>query len=527
VACGVTVGLIVSCAVGSYAAVWQVAADVETISKQGATNTVQVKLWVPPNADRIRALILGGPVKEDPAVRAACAELGVAISSSPLGTFTSAETASNTMRKALATLAEASGFAELKGVPLITSGHSAGGIYARDVAYWNPGRVVCVVFHKSGNIRPPDWAPGADFRGVPFLAVSGQFEEFGPNGDVPRGESNESQWLAMRDTLTTLRKQHGDYLVSLAVEPSAGHFSWEPHHGPLAALFIRKACERRLTDEPAALRTMDPATGWLSDPNVTHPIHAAAPYAEYTGDKTTAYWHFDGEMAKAYTEFCRNRFGTRDQRVTFLRNGEPVRIRETGDSPRIDLPVEWIDDGLTFRAKGTFLDRYPTRHLNGGKALGSAGGDVLFKRISGPIEQTGADTFRVVGPGLRKGFSVMVYHPGNAEYRYCEQPGQIKWHVPAKGKKQVIAFPEIPDMKADGGSVELKAASDAGLPVSYEVEFGPAAVEGNRLRIAEYPKRATEGLRVRVTAYQLGRPLPAEEAVAPAADVTREFLVRP
>jgi hypothetical protein len=47
------------------------------------------------------------------------------------------------------------------------------------------------------------------------------------------------------------------------------------------------------------------------------------------------------------------------------------------------------------------------------------------------------------------------------------------------------------------------------------------------LRICEFPKRATEALRVRVTADQLGRPLPAEDAIAPAAEVSREFRVNP
>ena len=420
-------------------------------------------------------------------------------------------------------------------MPLIPTGHSAGGVYVKDAVYWNPGRMVCAVFHKSGNIRPPEWAPQADFRGVPFLAISGQFEEFGPAGDVPQGESNESQWMAIRDTFVGLRRQHADYLVAQAVDPGAGHFSWEsPHHGPLAALFIRKACERRLPDKgpadpgaPVVLRAIDPASGWLSDSLVIRPAREPAPHGEYAGDKTTAYWHLDGEMAGACATFSRNTKGTRDQMVTFLRGDQPVRIRETGDSPRIDLPMEWIEDGLTFRVRGAFLDRYPTRHVNGGKLLGNAGGGVSFKRIGGPIEQTGPDTFRVTGPGPRKGVSVMVYHPGNAEYRYCEQPGQIKWQVPTRGTKQTIAFPEIADRPAGAGPLELQATSDSGLPVNYEVEFGPAAVEGNLLKVVDFPKRCKTPLRVRVVAYQLGRPLPADKAIAPAPDAIREFLVSP
>jgi predicted esterase len=521
-------------AAAGWGSAWQYAAEVETVARDGKPGTAQVKLWVPPEAPRIRALILGGPVREDPAVRAACAAAGVAIANTSLGTFTSAETASATLQKALAALARAAAIPELETVPLIASGHSAGGIYAKDVAYWNPARVVCVVFHKSGNIRPPAWAPEAHFRGVPFLAISGQFEEFGPRGDVPQGESNESQWTAIRETLTALRRRHDDYLVSLAVDPGVGHFSWESHHGPLAALFIRKACERRLPETapgdpkaPVALRSIDPASGWLSAPDVTRPAHEAAPAAHYAGDKAAAFWHLDGEMAKTHAEFCRTRRGIRDQMVTFLRSGQPVRIREDGDSPRIALPLEWVDDGLTFRVRGAFLDRYPARHVNGSKPLGHAPGDVLFKRIGGPIEQVGPDTFRVTGPGLQKSFGVMAYHPGDAEYRYCEQPGQIKWQVPSRGLRQVITFPEIPDRDAKAGPIELQATSDAGLPVRYDVAFGPAVVEGRALRIVEFPKRAKDPLRVRVVAYQLGRPLPAEDAVAPAAEAVREFRVNP
>jgi hypothetical protein len=52
--------------------------------------------------------------------------------------------------------------------------------------------------------------------------------------------------------------------------------------------------------------------------------------------------------------------------------------------------------------------------------------------------------------------------------------------------------------------VELKASSDAGLPVQFYVACGPATVADGKLTIAELPARATFPIAVKVVACQFG-----------------------
>ena len=78
-----------------------------------------------------------------------------------------------------------------------------------------------------------------------------------------------------------------------------------------------------------------------------------------------------------------------------------------------------------------------------------------------------------------------------------------------EGREQTITFPPIGDLKADGTPVDLRATSDAGLPVEYYVASGPAVIEGGGLKAADIPAKATFPITVKVVACQFGR------AVAP------------
>ena len=54
-------------------------------------------------------------------------------------------------------------------------------------------------------------------------------------------------------------------------------------------------------------------------------------------------------------------------------------------------------------------------------------------------------------------------------------------------------------------SVELRATSDAGLPVSYFVREGPGVIEGSTLRLTPIPPRAKFPIILTVVAWQWGR----------------------
>ncbi|MCX5683838.1 MAG: hypothetical protein NT049_09155 [Planctomycetota bacterium] len=86
----------------------------------------------------------------------------------------------------------------------------------------------------------------------------------------------------------------------------------------------------------------------------------------------------------------------------------------------------------------------------------------------------------------------------------------------------MITFPPVGDLKAGAGPVELKATSDAGLPVEFYVACGPARVTGGNLEICEVPARAAFPLLVKVVAWQFGRGVePLVQTAAPVVQTIR------
>jgi hypothetical protein len=118
--------------------------------------------------------------------------------------------------------------------------------------------------------------------------------------------------------------------------------------------------------------------------------------------------------------------------------------------------------------------------------------------------------------------NVAAVHPGDEHYRATNRWGSI--NVPQiKGAAQTIDFPALPNLKADAGPCELRATSSAGLPVYYEVDYGPVAVKEGKLLVSDMPDGAVFPIECRVMAYQIGRRI--EPTVAPAPAVTRVFQI--
>jgi hypothetical protein len=69
---------------------------------------------------------------------------------------------------------------------------------------------------------------------------------------------------------------------------------------------------------------------------------------------------------------------------------------------------------------------------------------------------------------------------------------------------QKLEFPPIENITAGTKTIKLKASTDSGLAIGYFVQYGPAVVEGDSLRITELPARCKFPIAVRVAAYQWG-----------------------
>jgi hypothetical protein len=496
-------------------------------------------LWIPPDCKQVRGLVFGSQVIleklvcDNPIVREACAREGlgiVIVFRSPLTFFKYNEGADSILQKILNDLAEESGYAEVAKAPLLTIGHSGGAIGAWNIAYWNPERTIGILtLHSAAMITPPAWDNKSSVDGIPVMAVSGELESWdGPKYPLER------HWRWLRGELLSMRGRYYDSRVCEVVQPGAGHFNFDEHLAKLSAMFIQKVAHYRIPEtlnysQPIVLNLIPAENGWLTDINILTPSKFPPTQSKkFKGDPSLAFWHMDKEIANAVEAFPALYGGKTDQRVTFVQDGKPV-------------PAGWIaelkfqpsDDGISFKLQGDFLSQTPDGASGGGQPLGHANSPIKFSLIGGwggGGEQVDNSIFciRFDHFGLSRyccNIQVMVYNEGDGTYKYAEQAGQVKF--PEKyndGKSQAITFPSITDVKVGTKSVQLKAVSDAGLPVSYFVRSGPVEINGDKMVFTSIPVRAKFPIKVTVVAYQLGRSL--EPLVQTAIPVEQTFLIQ-
>lgn len=310
--------------------VWQGSVEVARPPHNGRPQPATVGFyWLPPDCKTVRGLIAAGRILlerticEDPQIRKAAAEKGLGIlyfDPHLDGVFDYVHRGSDqVLQTALAETAKKSGHPEIEQAPLLTVGHSTGGIFCRNVAYWKPERVIGILHIKSGNLQDMLPDKSRSLAGVPFLAMNGEFEEYGPmGGDLKAGlrseyslnpadkkQDNQTQWVMIRMQLLERRKKNPDNLMSLVVHRNQGHTTWDDRMSAIAAQFIRSAADARLRPSPSGGTTpvrctvLKAADGWLSDADIKAPKFKAAPYKDYQGDRTTAFWHLDQAMADA------------------------------------------------------------------------------------------------------------------------------------------------------------------------------------------------------------------------------------
>ncbi len=305
---------------------WPYAVDVARgPDRQGRPREpAHAQLWIPPDCRRVRGIIIGQITRlektltVDPIIRKAAADTDLAVifvepSFDILFNYVEND-AGRKLKGMLAALARQSRHPELEFAPMITVGHSTGGIFARNVAYWKPERVIAVIHIKSGNLHQHIYGENKSLAGVPFLAINGEFEEYGPEGGIRPEYGLETQWIMLRQQLLERRRQEPNNLMSMIVHPGGNHTSWDRGLSEYCALFIRRAVEHRVPKAPNADRRpvrclqIKAEDGWLTDADIKHPEHQPAPYAEYTGDKSRAFWHFDAETARATYKYHEGKF---------------------------------------------------------------------------------------------------------------------------------------------------------------------------------------------------------------------------
>lgn len=486
--------LLLASTLAASAAVFQYTVPVAT-----AKNPSAAFLWLPPDAKRIRGVILAGMTLmerefvKDAVIRQACAEQSLAI------VFLKSGLGSTDLQKVLDDLAQVSGYAELATAPLLFVGHSAGGPQAHDMAVKYADRCFGLVQYRGGG----PWHGGTPIAAnIPSLMMVGQYDEFG--GQMRDENGREGAWEGSITGMQGYRGPNAARLASVVVEPGAGHFPWSNRNAAYLALWLRKA-------GAAIGKPIDHQTGWLTSLNLKVAGECAS-YASYKGDKAQANWHFDEELARATQAYHVGLAGKKDQ---FLKWNDGFWV--DAGTRFFFTGLKWVADGQTFEVHPQYTDQPPAQQ-NGprwpvpAEPLGHSTAPILIKQVSGPVVATATNTFRVQFDNLAPAtegmgrVTFMAYSLGDNEYRYTEQVGMMPRGFGGlnAGKDQVITFPEIGNLKASSGPVDLKATSDAGLPVEYYVAYGPATILAGKLKLAEIPSRTTFPIEVKVVAYQFG-----------------------
>ena len=499
-------------------------------------------LWIPPGCKHVRGIIFGQQVileknfMEDPKIREAAAKENLAlVFLVPIcigyDDFDPKAGGADKFNRILADLATVSGYSEIANAPFLTIGHSGGGIIAYNAAYWKPNRCFGVIGLHCAPMHAPSYIEKASLDGVPVVDVSGQYESW-VGSDTPA----EHHWRWVRGTLLEFRAINKKSLVSELVEPGIGHFGWTDGLADYLALFIEKSAEARLPDKPAEpgfeprLKDIDMHKGWLTDSTLLQqPRYPAAPYDEYSGDPTMAFWHYDEEMAKATDAYMAKDRGKKLQMVTFLEDGKPLTptwIQE--------LKLQPESDGKTFKVSADFVKEtppelsFPKKHV----LDHATNTPIQFRLIGGWCgggEQIGPDTFRIKADrfSFNKGggsIMIMAFHPGDKEYAYYEQPVGIKYPQQNKeGTPQTIDFSPIADQKIGAEPFELKATATSGLPVDFCVIEGPVEIRDGKLVQTTIPPRSKFPIKVTIAAMQWGKSI--EPKVRSAETIFQSFEI--
>lgn len=532
--------VLVMTTLATYGSIYQWSTAVPGVVSDETGLPPKAYLWISPDCQRLRAVVVGQhnmeeePILEHPVFRQTLADLDMAaiwVTPAWSGQFDFVHGVGEQFTAMMAALAEVSGYDELRTVPVVPIGHSAMAGYPWNFAAWNPGRTLAAV-SVSGQMPYwqdqvlPDPAHGSHaLDGVPGIVCMGEYEW---------AEQNTSRAL-------DARAQHPGLPLSVLAEPGGGHFDLSDRKLAFLAFYLRKAAQYRLPDQLGEpLRPIDPTTtGWLVDRwhRDQGPEFPAAPVGSYTGDPTKALWCFDEEHARTIEEFQAYQRGLQPQLAGFIQDGKVV-AQTPGTHQQVNLRFLPIGDGLTFRLQGTPIDTVPAgrpERWTGRKAgegiAHATTGKVAIHRITGPVVQTGPDTWairfnRVGFDNPRRSNDVWFFaeHPGDASFRRIAQQAQMRFPLcNTVGKPQRIEFPSIPHQPAGTKRVSLRATSTASLPVYYYVESGPAEIVGEDLVFTAIPPRAKFPLKVSVVAWQWGRSI--EPQVATAEPVRREFYL--
>lgn len=479
-----------------------------TAWRDGSRTSATAYLWVPEACRRLRGLlILCANVPEHrlvghPALRDVCRarDLGLVWCPQSFMNFSQKpgqpkmerehETTAAFLEQLLAGLAGVSGYDEVATVPWLPIGESGHLLMVDALVEARPQRCLAGVWLKNSHLPPTN-------RTVPALVVFGTAQEWGQEKTDYR-----TRWrdvTGIYDGVLKQRAAHPDWPLSYVVDGSSGHFDCSERLTAYLAHYIDAVASARLTD--AGLQPLRLDQGWVADLPV--PGHALKPPARAAGQPLA--WFLDEASALEAQSFAAINWQAQSQLPGTL--DEDGKVLPFAFNGIVDFLPKLADDGVTFTVRGQLLDRLPANFVGAGEPLATTPGEPTVEWLSGPAQPLGGGRFRLV-PGRAGGpIYVALRQRGTADVRAVVQPIHIEYYKLKHnaGRAQTIAFDPLPDVRVGTASLPLHATSDAGLPVSFYVESGPAVIDGDRLAFTGIPPRAKLPLAVTVVAWQWGR----------------------
>ena len=511
---------------------WQWSVTLDGFVSNETNRNPTAFLWIPADCMQIKAIIVGQhnmseeTLFDNPLFREKMQKLGIGFVWITPGIDQQWDVSKGTQQifeKMMVSLADVSGYSELKNVPIVPIGHSAMATYPWNFAAWNPERTLAIISLHGDAPRTNltgygrenlEWGRTRNIDGIPGLMIEGEYE----------------WWEARVNPALAFRMMYPESCISFLCDAGRGHFDVADETAAYIALFLEKAINQRLTDEvtkdgKVKLNPVNPTKGWLAER--WHPDQKkrvkAAPYSQYKGDPHDAFWYFDREIAEATeTRYTQSR-GKKEQYLGFEQNGSLLTY-DKKQHVRVQPRFNPEADGITFHLKAVCTDSLRTKLSDE-----HADATPIISRICGPVEKVNDTTFMVSfyrmgmnNPRRTGDICLLASQTGDRKYKSAVQEVSIR--IPyrnTEGQRQYILFPGLPDVKAESGSLSLKATSDCGLPVSYYIKEGPAEIKGDQIVFTPIPPRSKFPVKVTVVAWQYG----IAGKVQTAEPVERSFYI--
>lgn len=510
--------LVVCLALPARAQVWQWSVSVSSVvspetNNPGASARPRAFLWIPDDCQYVRGVVVGQQnmleegILEHAAFRQTLAKLGFAeVWITPVLdiVFDFNKGAGAQFQGMMNQLAAVSGYRELAIAPVVPIGHSALASYPWNFAAWNPGRTLAAISvhgdapltKLTGSGRPnPDWG-NRTIEGVPGLMVMGEYE----------------WWEDRLAPAFAYVASHPGTPFSLLADAGRGHFDASEQLVTYLARYIEKAAQYRLPltagqQDTVVLKSIDTQKGWLMDRwhKDSLPIAPPAPYLVYKGNKLSASWCFDKDMAEVTERIYQRSRDKKAQHLGFLQNGQFVKPKKT--HANYDLQFLPEADGITFHVRSAYTDS--SRVCS---STDHAGTGISIDRICGPVKKLNDSTFQLSfyrlgfdSPKRSNDIWLLASSNGDNTYKSIVQQADLRFPITNnEGKAQTIRFSPLPNQPVGTKSLDLQAISDARLPVSYYVKEGPAHIDGAKLVFTTLPPRSKLPMKVTVVAWQYG-----------------------